>query len=166
MKLYTLRDNVARLGGDPVTIITSTASILNGLLTLFGGGEGAGEWVNGRFVPGDINNRLQFIASRMQQYGVTQYDLNRQELENIVYSPGVWQGQVDNYIISVYLDKKQNPQNYPKYKTEYNSGSNTSDSNTSAGLQLGNLGFTEILLIGAGVYFVAKLLGTGKKRGR
>lgn len=164
MRLYTLRDNAARLGGDPVTVgtvVTSAASIFNGLLGLFGGGESAGEYVNGRFVPGDINNRLQFIASRMQQYGVTENDLDMVELQNIVYAPGVWQGQVDNYIISVYQDKKQNPQNYPKYQTAYNTGLNT-----AGGLQLGNFGVSDFVLIGAGVFIIWQLLGKGKKRGR
>ncbi|NMD00042.1 MAG: hypothetical protein GYA62_10010 [Bacteroidales bacterium] len=155
MKLITLRDNTT-LGGDP---ITAGLSILDGLMNLFGGGEGKGQYVNGRFVPGDINNRLQWIASRMQQYGVTEYDLDIKDLENIVYGEGVWQGKVDNYIISVYLDKKQNPQNYPKYKNAYGQNYGTAD----ASLLNPNFNLSSILLIGAGIYLMSSLMSKKRK---
>lgn len=150
-RIVTLRDNVNRLA-DPFTTIASVVAGLNSVLGLFGQISGQGEWVNGRFIPGDIQNRLQFVASRLIQYGLTECDVDKVHLENIIYGMGVWQGQVDNYVISIYEDKKINPQKYVGCP-----GRN----NNTAGFDLS--GLSTALLVGMGVFLVFGMKKKGRK---
>jgi hypothetical protein len=154
MKIHTLRD-YTRLS-EPVT---AAASILTGLLGLFGGNKG--EWVNGRFIPGDIDNRLNFLAQRLAQYGLTELDIDKARVDAFIYSPSGWQGNIDNYVISVYQDKQANPDKYNN-RTYSPTAFNPSQMNT--GNLFGGMNVQTVLLVGAGLFLAMNYLSKNRKR--
>ncbi len=166
MKILTLRDNQRRyqpLGdiwediGSSLPVVGSAISLLSNLF----GGDNPGGYVNGRFLPGDIKNRLQFFAQRLTQYGLSVSDIDQATVDSFIYQPDGWQGNIDRYVLEVYQDKKANPEKYKK------TIANLFSPGTGAGGSslLGGMNITTILIIGAAVYFGAQMLGS-KKRGR
>jgi hypothetical protein len=165
MKILTLRDNTKRYQplGDVWTDIGSSLPVVGSAISLLSnlfGGDNAGGYVNGRFVPGDINNRLQFFAQRLTQYGLSVSDIDQATVDSFIYQPSGWQGNIDRYVLEVYQDKTANPGKYKKTIANIFNG-------TGAGVtsSLGGMNITTILLVGAAVYFGAQMLGS-KKRGR
>lgn len=155
MQIVTLRDNTRykRLG-DPISLVTGAIGIYNSLASLFGGGESAGGYDStGRFIPGDLNNRLTFFSQRMAQNGVVITDINKEIVDSFIYAPSGWQGNIDNYIASVVQDKKNNPQKYLPTPTPA----------PSPLPSLGGFNYSSLLLFGAGVFVVSQILESKKR---
>lgn len=163
MRILTLRDNSSyRALGEPITAtIAAVATTANLLASLFGGGNAGGYDETGRFIPGDIDNRLQFLAQWMSRYGLNTSDIDKSLVDTFIYQEGGWQGQVSSYVQQVAEDKKNNPEKYVN-KQIFNGGN--AGLNMNGGLNLGGMNVTTILLIGAAVYLGAQLLGKGKRR--
>ena len=164
MILRTLRDNQSpRYNGlsEPVTIITSVIAIASGLMKIFGGTDPGHYDSTGRFIPGDLNNRLQFLAEWMSRYGLTAYDIDKNLVDSFIYQPSGWQGEVSGYVQRTAEDKKNNPQNYyPNVKRN-----SAPDTNKNSATLFGNMDITTILLIGAAAYAFMQLAGN-KRKGR
>jgi len=156
MRIVTLRDNANynnRLG-DPVTTVLGLFSALS---SIFGGGESKGGYDStGRFIPGDINNRLNFLSQRMAANGLTIGDIDKNLVDSFIYSPSGWQGNIDNYVYQVAADKKANPQKYPLTPTVTPA--------PAPAPSLGGFDISSLLLVGAGVFLVAQILGSKKRR--
>lgn len=164
MKILTLRDNqnYTRLGDgftDSIPVVGSVISLIGSLTKLFGGESAGGYDESGRFIPGDIDNRLKFFAQRLQEYGLSAADIDKILVDTFIYQPSGWQANIDNYVLQVYQDKLANPEKY-KNKTPGNTGGG----GTNLAGMFSGMSVTTILLIGAAVYFGAQMLG--KKRGR
>lgn len=179
MRLVTFRNNEGAYQGlrgipppqegdknmDPVSIATAAVSVYNVLSGIFGGGGNKGGYVNGRFVPGDLNNRLAFLSQRLVDYGLSAYDIDKALVDSFIYQPSGWQGNIDRYVLSVYNDKKANPNKYNNTPTPGGGTAIYTDGSGASLSGFGNTNFTTILLIGAGVFVLANVLG-GKKRGK
>ena len=158
MIITTLRDNARyKPLRDPIAVITAVAALTSSLKSIFGGGEDDGHWEAGRFIPGDLNNRLEFLAQRMSRFGLTTSDIDRDVVDTFIYQPSGWQGNIDNYVAEVYQDKKNNPQKYSFNNTPSGMPANL---NTS-GFDMSNLSTLLMYGIAAGLIYS---LVSGKKR--
>ncbi len=161
-RIQTLRDNTNEGGHtDPISIAVAAASIFGSLKSIFGGGESAGGYDStGRFNPGDINNRLNFLSQRIASNGLTIGDIDKNLVDSFIYSPSGWQGNIDNYIAQVVADKRANPQKYPLTPATTTAPILTPTASPS----LGSFNISSLLLVGAGVFLVAQILGSKKRR--
>ena len=91
-KILSLRDNTSFK--NPLAIALPT--ILQALQNLFAGAD-PGHWEGSRFIPGDLNNRLAWCASRIDQYGVASV-VDQNHIYDLLTTPGDWNGAIDNYL--------------------------------------------------------------------
>ena len=102
-EVVTLKDNAGfRDGFDPTSLI---GIILGQLQNLFAGAD-PGHYENGRFIPGDLQQRLQYSANRIGSYGVANvadqniiYDILTEMAPAPFNQGGSWQGNLDEYLI-------------------------------------------------------------------
>ena len=159
MTLRTLRDN-ARLG-EPVTVITTIATVFASLLKIFGGNNPGHYDATGRFVPGDYQNRLAFLAEWLHRYGLTEYDIDQNLVDSYIREPSGWQGMVSGYVQQLAAEKQQNPNEFYPHKKRTTVPGGTGTGTTGANLFGGDI--TTILLIGAAAY-IFLTMSKGKKR--
>ena len=155
-RIQTLRDNAnyQRLG-DPVSIAMAAVQVYGALKGIFGGGESAGGYDStGRFIPGDINNRLNFLSQRIASNGLTIGDIDKNLVDSFISAPSGWQGNIDRYIAQVVADKRANPQKYPLTPA--------TTSTPTVLPSLGSFNISSLLLVGAGVFIVSQILGSKK----
>lgn len=174
MKLVTFRNNESAYRGlsDPVSVAMAAVAVYNVLAPIFGGKGNAGGYDStGRFIPGDIDNRLRFLSTSMARNGLTTNDIDKNLVDSFIYQPSGWQGNVDRYTQQLGDDKKLNPEKYLNKQTpgENGGGGNISYPGTYGGgvssSGFGDINIGTILLVGAGVFILANVLG-GNKRGR
>lgn len=109
---------------------------------------------SGRFVPGDLQTRIQKVKQFLYERGLSETDVNMNDLINALYVPSGWQGAITSYLDQVAYDKKNatsgnlhdfaNP--YPN--TNQGAGANYIDPRTTlASVGLGG-GWTFLIIIG------------------
>lgn len=57
-------------------------------------------------IPGDIDNRIQGTKDRMNKLGLKDSQVNWDDINTILTSPGIWQENIDEYLNKVKNDKK------------------------------------------------------------
>lgn len=165
MKIVTLRNNERTNYTplrDPVSVAMAGIQIFSALKGIFGGGNAGGYDSTGKFIPGDINNRLSFFSQRLAQNGLTQNDIDIDLVNSFIYSPSGWQANIDKYVLAVSQDKKANPEKYVYTPTPGTISPGGGNVPMVSGLS--NLNLTSLLMIGAGVFLVAQMLSTKRRR--
>lgn len=117
---------------------------------------------SGRFVPGDIESRIQKVRGFMAERGLTDSDVVFSELVSWLYIPSGWQSKVTIYLDQVAYDKKNkaynNPHDYqnPDPSTNDGAGANyKSPDVVLAGVGLGG-GWTLFIVAGILFFMLAK----------
>ena len=97
--IITFKDNLA----DPITG-NILSLVLTQLQNLFSGVD-PGHWENGRFIPGDLEQRLNYAAQRITFYNVASvadqsiiYDILTEVPPAQYAGGGSWQGNLDSYL--------------------------------------------------------------------
>ncbi len=91
-------------------VLETAVSIYGVLDTIFGGGTDPGYSLGGgRWMPGDMQARLETVKSKAELHGLLASDYSADKVYAILTEEGVWQTKIDNYFTEVSIAKKTNP---------------------------------------------------------
>lgn len=162
-EVMTLKDNLSQ-GFDPLSIgLNAIIQALNGLF----GSANPGHYEGGRFIPGDLEQRKSYTATRINSYGVAAvvdgniiYDILTEVAPAPYNQGGNWQGNLDSYLGTLKRDLESGkiiPDENNNFIKKY--GQTTGGGFAYNVSTFGN--FLPLAVIGGGLFL---LLSTKKKK--
>jgi len=133
-------------GGAIGTTIGGIIDLIGGLF----GGTDEGHWEGNKFIPGDLQNRINTVNQWIAQYGLRIDQVDWQEIEDILLTPGVWQDRIKTYLSQV---KSQAANKQAATKPAAIQTTTTQTKQTGTEIDTNQL--LLIGLVGAGLYMIA-----------
>ncbi|MEM3373359.1 MAG: hypothetical protein QXF76_04050, partial [Candidatus Anstonellales archaeon] len=92
-------------GGTIGTVIGGLVDIISGIF----GGEDEGHWEGDKFIPGDLQNRINTVNQWIAQYGLRTDQVDWKVIEDILLTPGGWQDRIKTYLAQVKSQAAKKP---------------------------------------------------------
>ena len=155
------------IGAGAGSVIPGVGTAVGGVLgsvfdSLFGSANPGG-WQGNRFVPGDLDSRINKVNQMIGEYGLTLSDVDYNAMIESLYTESGWQARISIYLQSV-VDNKRNAIENSKHDPENSNPVLNPDlpvvdqtGNTlNKPIQAGMSTTTLLILAGAALFFLKK----------